>query len=172
MMFYSPHLLVSKVSNEGHLIGFIYGKDGTTPLEKGIVKIRNISASTVYESIKSDKLGFFKIEDIERGLYIVTISTNEGDFITRNLIGIKSNETANVYFALEVKEGHEKEMQPVGTATVIASSEPIMYIPVEFSKNMQVGPPFDPPGPPFDPPEPNPSNHKPNTTKPNPNIVK
>lgn len=107
------------------------------------MKIRNISANTVYRSTKSDKLGLFKIEDIKRGLYIVTISTSEGDFISRNLVGIRTNETAKVAFALEVEEGHEEEIQPVGTATVIASSEPIMYNSLVESTEV---PPTDPSG--------------------------
>lgn len=154
MMFYSPHLLVSKITNGGNLIGFIYGADGTTPLERGIVKIRNISASTVYKSIESNKLGLFKIEDIRRGLYIVTISTSKGEFISRNLIGIKTNETAKVYFALEVEESHKNEMQPGGAATVIASSDPIMYNSVALSEVPPADPPEDAPGdPPADPPD-------------------
>lgn len=143
MVFYSPNLLESKVKNRGDLIGFIYAADATTPLERGIVEIRNISASTVYKSTKSDKLGLFKIEDIKRGLYIVTISTSEGEFISRNLIGIKTNEIAKVSFALEVKESHEKEMQPGGAATVIASSDPIMYNSVQLAGDGQGDDPGD-----------------------------
>jgi len=142
MMFYSPHLLVSEIKNRGNLIGFIYGADGTTPLERGIIKIRNISTGTVYESTKSDMLGIFMIEGIERGLYIATISTREGNFKVRNFIGIKTSETAKVSFALEVMGGHEEEMRPVGAATVIASSDPIMYNSVALSED----PPGDAPG--------------------------
>jgi outer membrane biosynthesis protein TonB len=157
-VFYSPNLLLSKTKNRGDLIGFIYGADGTTPLEKGIVEIRNISARTVYKSTASDKLGLFRIEDIRRGLYIVTISTNKGEFISRNLVGIKTNEIAKVSFAVEVKESQGTEMQPPGTATVIASSNPIMYNSVGLLGDSLGDPPADPPedapgDPPADPPD-------------------
>lgn len=137
MMFYSPHLLVSKTSNKGDLIGFIYGEDGTTPLGRGTVKIRNISTNTVYESTKSDNVGLFRIGEIEGGLYTAAISTNKGNFTARNLIGVKTNETAKVSFALEVKGSHKEEMQPFGDAIVIASSHPIMYNSLVLTGNIQ-----------------------------------
>ena len=50
------------------MIGFVYNKDGTTPLEGAVVKLKNISTSLIYESSKTDKLGVFKLERIDEGL--------------------------------------------------------------------------------------------------------
>lgn len=122
----SPHLILSKEESRGNLIGFIYGSDGKTPLAKSIVKIINISTGAVYESTESDEFGVFKIEGIERGLYSVSITTGEVKSIVYNLIGIKDR-TAKVAFALNAKESREKETEPVGMATVIASTDPVSY---------------------------------------------
>ncbi len=151
ILFYSPYLLTGQTEQtkgKGDLIGKVYGKDGTTIIEGAIFKIKNVVSGVAYES-KTDKLGTFKIEGIEEGMYAVGIVTEEGNFNVESLIGIKANEIAKVTFALkpyakgEVKKAEMrakfpekvKEVSkilkffssPIGIATVIAASSAIVY---------------------------------------------
>ena len=101
ILFYSPFLKGSDAKDTGDLIGFVYGEDGVTPLEGAVVKAKNIYTGTSYESQKSEKQGVFKIDGIEEGLYIVGVSTAEGDFNVDNLIGVRANETGKITLALK-----------------------------------------------------------------------
>ena len=119
---YSPHLLADN-PDTGNLIGFIYKADRTSPLENAIIQLRNITTGTVYESTQSDNFGIIKIEGIERGLYFVGVKTEKGNFNVRNVMGVRTGETAKVSLALEINDGNEK---PVGYASILASSEPVI----------------------------------------------
>jgi len=100
ILFYSPYLLVGQSNKIGSLTGYIYAEDGTTPVEGAVVKVRNISSGSVYESNISNKLGLFQLGNIEEGLYTVGITTKNGGFNVKNIIGVKANEMAKVSFAL------------------------------------------------------------------------
>ena len=154
-IFFSPHYLISQPIRKGNLIGFIYEKDGTTPVEGAVVKLKNVSTGIVYESGKSDKLGMLKSEGINEGLYIVGIITKKGNFNAVNLIGIKAAETAKVTFALK-PEGQEEEktpkpkpgglakffLSPVGIAIIVAASSAIIYGVVKLSEKEPEASPF------------------------------
>ena len=101
IIFYTPHSLVAQSTKNGSLIGYIYEKDGTTPVKDAIVIIRNTSNGYIYESKKSNKHGVIKIDHVEKGLYTLGIWTKDGGFNTKNIIGIHTNETVEISFALE-----------------------------------------------------------------------
>lgn len=102
LLFYSPSILKSTEAVKGNLIGFVYEKDGTTPLEGAVVKIKNISTGIIYESIKSDRYGVFKIMGLENGIYICGVATPEGNFNLDGLVGvgIRNSETAKMSISL------------------------------------------------------------------------
>lgn len=155
IFLYSAYDLKAKEIGKGNIIGFIYQKDGTTPVEGAVVKLRNIATGTDYESIQSDKLGIFKAEDVEEGLYLVGVSTEEGDFNVNNLVGIRDNETTKVSFTLKPgEEGQETKkkgkpggltkffLSPVGIALVVAASAAIIYGVVKLSEKEAEASPF------------------------------
>lgn len=158
ILFYSPYLLNAEVVGKGNLIGFVYEKDGTTPLKGAIVKLKNVSTRRIYESSKTDKLGAFKIEGIDEGLYVAGISSKEGDFNLKNLIGIKAGETAKISFALkpEAKVKKEKKAKimkkgkglasffssPIGLAVIVAASVAIVYGVVSITEAEPEASPF------------------------------
>lgn len=101
-LFWLPANLSSEEAVKGNLIGFVYAQDGTTPLEGAIVKAKNIASGIVYESDISDQYGAYRINDVERGIYIIGVETTIGDFNIDDLVGlrIKANETAKLSLSL------------------------------------------------------------------------
>jgi len=89
-------------SAKGNIIGFVYGQDGTTPLEGAVVKVKNIATGTVYESSKSDTNGVFTIVGIESGVYLYGVLTPQGEFNSENYFGLRvsEGETAKLSIAL------------------------------------------------------------------------
>jgi hypothetical protein len=106
LIFCSTSFLRSEEVSKGSILGFVYDEDGTTPLEGAVVEFKDISTGTVYESSKSDSLGVFKIEGVERGLYIYGVRTAQGDFNSDGTIGvrIRENETAKLSISLNAYE--------------------------------------------------------------------
>ncbi|MFQ6069800.1 MAG: hypothetical protein ACE5LC_04660 [Candidatus Aminicenantales bacterium] len=126
VLFCSPWLIEAKASSKANLIGFVYGEDGITPVKDAVVKIKHINKNKVFESTKTDDLGMFKIERIDPGLYIMGISTEEGDFNGDYLIGVKASETAKISLSLkpslqEEKEKAEKKEKKKGLAAFFMS---------------------------------------------------
>ena len=157
VLLYSPHLINGEPVGKGNLIGFVYDKDGTTPLEGAIVKLKNISTSLIFESSKTDKLGTFKLEGIDEGLYIAGISSKQGDFNVESFIGIKADETAKVSFALKPQDKDAKAKKPktkkgidlaklftspVGLAIIVAASVAIVYTVVSLTEAEPEASPF------------------------------
>jgi hypothetical protein len=141
VLLYSPHLLTAQSTGSGNLIGFVFDKDGTTPVEGAIVKLRNISTSRVYESSKTDNLGIFKVEGIDEGLYVMGVSSKDGDFNVENIIGIRADETAKISLALKPQaEGATRNYaapilaalaafftSAAGIAVIIAATAALVY---------------------------------------------
>jgi hypothetical protein len=106
VFLYTPQLLRGKetAKGKGNLVGFIYGPDNTTPVEGAVFKIRHVSAVKEYESQGSDSRGKVELQGIEEGLYIVGITTPQGEYNFGNLIGIKANKTAKIAVSLRKQE--------------------------------------------------------------------
>ena len=121
---------------KGNIIGFLYAKDGTTPLEGAVLKFKNLTSGSIFISSKTDDYGIFKLEGIESGLYTYGVETEKGDFNADSFVGLKvgENETAKLSIALDPydKEAAEaisevyKEQEKSGEALIgtIASYNP------------------------------------------------
>lgn len=128
LLFLFPVYSGAQDAPKGNIIGFLYAKDGTTPLEGAVVKFKNLTSGTVFESTKSDNYGVFKVEGVEKGLYAYGVVTAEGDFNADNLIGLKvgDNETAKLSISVDPydKEAAEalaeiyKEQEKSGEALI------------------------------------------------------
>jgi len=97
-----PLMLRSENNAKGNIIGFVYGQDGTTPLEGAVVKVKNIATGKIYESSKSDVNGVFTIVGIDSGVYLYGVLTPEGEFSSENYFGLRvsEGETAKLSIAL------------------------------------------------------------------------
>jgi hypothetical protein len=89
----------------GNLVGFIYDKDGTTPLQGAVIKLKNISTGSMYQSDPTDKQGAFRVDGLSKGIYTFGITTKDGDFNSNELIGILENETTKISISLSPYEG-------------------------------------------------------------------
>jgi hypothetical protein len=85
-------------ADSGSIVGFVFGPDGTTPLEGAVVVAKNLATGKVYESTKSDSVGLFKLPEIEKGIYIYGVRTDQGEFNAGSPMGvtIEPNETAKL----------------------------------------------------------------------------
>jgi hypothetical protein len=127
VLFYVPVSLLSETGAGGKLDGYIFEKDGTSPVEGAVVKLMNISSGQLYESPESDKKGFFTIEGIEKGVYSFAVFSPEGDFGSDDLIGIEGAKTAKIAVSLNPytdakalavnqsqEQRKEEEKKPIG----------------------------------------------------------
>jgi hypothetical protein len=104
-LFSSPLLLTAQGNfPKGNVVGFIYAKDGTTPLEGAVVKFKNLTSGSMFISSKTDSFGIFKLEGIESGIYTYGVVTEQGDFNADSFVGLKvgGNETAKLSIALDL----------------------------------------------------------------------
>lgn len=114
VVLYSPQGLKGQVPARGNLLGFVYGQDGTTPLEGAVVMVKNVSSGRMYESPASDSLGVFKVQGMETGLYALGVTSPNGSFNSTDLVGVSANETAKIAIALNPYEKDVREaIQPV-----------------------------------------------------------
>jgi len=87
----------------GNIIGFVYDKDGTTPLTGAIVQFRNLSNESLISSRPTDEFGIFKLESVESGVYVYGVTTEQGAFNSEGFVAIKiaANETAKLAISLK-----------------------------------------------------------------------
>jgi hypothetical protein len=93
--------LGARAAGTGNLVGFVFAKDGATPVEGALILVKNVTTGAVYESTKSDRLGLFKFEKIAAGLYAIGVAAAEGDFNSQDFVGVPANETAKVTINLD-----------------------------------------------------------------------
>jgi len=91
---------------KGNIIGFLYDRDGTTPLEGAVVKFKSLTSGTIYESTKSDTYGIFRVQAVESGVYTYGVTTERGGFNADSILGFKvsENETAKLSISINPYE--------------------------------------------------------------------
>lgn len=101
VLFSSPYLLRSQATGKGQLLGFLFDRDGSTPIAGAVVVAKNVTTGTVFESSKTDALGVFRFEALEAGIYALGVTFGQGSYNSLDLVGIRPNETAKISIALE-----------------------------------------------------------------------
>lgn len=86
----------------GSLAGFIYGADQRAAVTDAIVKIRRIEDGKEYQSPPTDEYGFFRMEGIEEGRYVLGVVSGEKDFNFDYSILIKADEAAFLSLGLNM----------------------------------------------------------------------
>lgn len=100
--------LQAQTLEKGNLLGYVFNRDGKTPVEGAVVIVKNTSTGAVYRADPTDKQGLFKIEGLSKGIYSFGVTTSAGDFNGNELIGILANETAKMFVSLDP---YEKQVQ-------------------------------------------------------------
>jgi hypothetical protein len=126
LLFCVPEIVQGQETGRGEIVGYVYGPDNTTPVEGAVVKLKNVETGSEYESVASDDQGMVVVENVDKGLYMVGISTAQGDYNIGNLIGVKSRRTSTVSFALKPPDGQE-EGEAVGRSKRCPKGE--WYVP-------------------------------------------
>jgi hypothetical protein len=119
---------------KGSVLGFVYEKDGTTPIQGAVVKLKNVRSREIYESTPSDSQGNFLIEQMESGVYIYGVTASEGDYNCNGMIGVRidGNEPAKMSLALNRyadKENNEEKNPNENTAGEYLVGEVLSYNP-------------------------------------------
>ena len=97
-----PSTLRPQETGKGNLIGFIYGQDGSTPVEGAVVLVKNLTTGTVSESPKSDSLGVFKVAGLGAGIYALGVRSDKGSYNSQDFFGVMADETSKISIALNV----------------------------------------------------------------------
>jgi hypothetical protein len=98
-------LLVFPVSNfaqssTGNLMGFVYGKDGKSPLSGAIVLLKGSNTDKVYQSVPTGITGDYRISDIDAGTYVVGLQVNEDTFNVDGYVEVAGGKTDTLSLAL------------------------------------------------------------------------
>lgn len=97
--------LRAQTPEKGNLVGFVFDKDGKTPIEGAVVIVKNVSTGAVYRANPTNGQGLFKIDGLNKGIYTFGVTTLAGDFNGNELIGILANETAKMFVSLSPYDG-------------------------------------------------------------------
>ena len=95
---------ISAQEPTGSLTGFVYEKDGKTPVKNAIVKIRNITTGQEFESAPTDELGAYKIENVPVGVYLIGVVVGKEKYNIDALVEIKKEEVAKLSLVLIKKK--------------------------------------------------------------------
>ncbi len=99
-------VLSSSVANaqdsaKGSLIGYVYGRDGSTPVAGAVVVVKNLTTGVVTEAGRSDELGVFRVQGLDVGLYALGVKSASGSYNSQDFFGITAEKTAKISIALD-----------------------------------------------------------------------
>jgi len=127
LLFQFSGVLGSQTLERGSLIGYVFDRDGTTPVLGAVAKLKNITTGSIYVAPETDRMGVFRIDGLGKGIYTYGITTPNGDFNSNELIGILANETTKVSISLNtydtvvqsaVQEVLREQVEPAGESRI------------------------------------------------------
>jgi hypothetical protein len=107
LLVWFPHPLPGSENNPrgtGKCKGFIYKRDGRTPLWGAQILMKNVRSGKIFESNVTDGIGNYKLEDIPEGNYMVKILVKNKNYKVKKvdfLIKIFTGKTTTISFALK-----------------------------------------------------------------------
>ena len=121
LIFSFSGFLQSETNAKGNVLGYIYGSDGTTPLEGAVLKVMNVTTGSVYESTVSNSNGVLKISGLETGIYEYVVTTAQGSFVSENTFGMRVRENETEKMAIRVNSVSNKaKAEPMGFPEPVA----------------------------------------------------
>jgi hypothetical protein len=109
MLLYFPNIAKAEGQRMGSLIGFIFSEDGTTPVKGAVVTLRNVSTGEIYKSSGTDDHGVFKVEEMPKGLYVMGVSSANGDYNAEELVGVHSGKTGKLSVTLKTYDEQSQQ---------------------------------------------------------------
>lgn len=88
----------------GNLKGFIYKRDGKTPLFGAQVLLKDVKTGKIFESNVTDGVGDYKFTDIPEGNYKVKILVKDKDYEVKTvdfMVKIFEGKTSTISFSLK-----------------------------------------------------------------------
>lgn len=130
--FVLPVSVFGQVQN-GNLMGFVYDKDGKTPLEKARVILKKVKAKKgdkTYKSEPTGETGDYKMGEIPQGKYKAAIEIKNGKmYQTLAVVNIIGNKTVIRSFHLAPKRPFFAFfIEPCGIAMTVAGTALIIKI--------------------------------------------
>jgi len=107
LMFWFPLSLPGSEDNpagKGNLKGFIYKRDGKTPLWGAQVLLKDVKTGKVFESNVTDAVGDYKFTGIPEGNYKLKILVKDKDYEVKTvdfLVKIFDGKTSTLSFSLK-----------------------------------------------------------------------
>jgi len=99
-----PIILVAQEANYGNMNGYVYEKDGETPIKDAVVKIRNITTNQEFSSQLTNNSGEYKIGNIPVGIYHVKIYLDKNhQYNQRVMPEIVKGQTLTISFNIKKK---------------------------------------------------------------------
>ncbi len=95
-----PSILRPQEAGRGNLVGFIYGQDGSTPVEGAVVVVKNLTTGLVTEGSRSDGIGVFKFQGLAAGLYALGVKSDKGSYNSQDFFGVMADKTSKISIAL------------------------------------------------------------------------
>jgi hypothetical protein len=89
---------------KGNLKGFIYKRDGKTPLWGAQVLLKDVKTGKIFESNVTDAVGDYKFMDIPEGNYKVKILVKDKDYEVKTadfMVKIFDGKTGTISFSLK-----------------------------------------------------------------------
>jgi hypothetical protein len=96
----SASFAVAQNPQKGHLIGFVFDRDGSTPVSGAVIMVKNLTTGAVTEAAASDGLGAFKVPGLDPGLYALGVKSVGGNFNSQDFFGITAQQTSKISIAL------------------------------------------------------------------------
>lgn len=104
IVFLTPGLSWAELNHslgKGILQGKVLALDGSTPFPGAQIKLKHLTSGKIFESQPTNNQGYFKVEGLAKGLYLVGVTTPQGDFNANALVGIEDNKTEEIIMVLK-----------------------------------------------------------------------
>ncbi len=107
LLVWSPLSLPGSEDNpggKGNLKGFLYKRDGKTPLWGAQVLLKDMKTGKIFESNVTDAVGDYKLMDLPQGNYKLKILVKDKDYEVKTvdfLVKIFDGKTSNLSFSVK-----------------------------------------------------------------------
>ena len=109
MLLYFPNIAKTEEQKTGKLIGSVFAEDGTTPIKGAVVTLRNVSTGEMYKSSVTDDHGVFNVEEMQKGLYAMGVSSANGDYNAEELVGVRSGKMGKLSVTLKTFDAQSQQ---------------------------------------------------------------